>query len=354
MEIGFSQDQLLLQTTVRNFLAGECTPEWVRAQWETETGRSPEFWAQLAEIGVPGLIVGEEHGGLGMDETDLVLLLEEAGRVALAEPVVAGAVGVGLLRGLPDGSLASEWLPKVAAGEAIVVAGHGQSPLIADAHVADLLLLPTAEGDALHAVPRTEARLEAQASNDGSQRLFCVDFAPTDATRVASGDTARALLTEALDRGALGSAAQALGVCDQLIALASEYAGQRVQFGVAIGTFQAVKHMLADVRVKLEYARSHVYRAAHSVAHATRARSVDVSMAKIAACEAALAAGRTSLQVHGAIGYTYEQDVHVWMKRAWSLDLAYGDSVFHRGRLCAGVIDGALPAESFGYSPPGS
>jgi alkylation response protein AidB-like acyl-CoA dehydrogenase len=105
--------------------------------------------------------------------------------------------------------------------------------------------------------------------------------------------------------------------------------------------------------VKIEYARSHVYRSAHSVARATSARSVDVSMAKIAACEAALAASRTSLQVHGAIGYTYEQDVHVWMKRAWSLDLAFGDSVFHRARLCSGVIDGAIPAESFGYSPPG-
>ena len=353
MEFGFSEDQLLLQTTLRDFLAGECTPEWVRGQWETETGRSPEFWSQLAEIGVPGLIVAEEHGGLGMDETDLVLLLEEAGRVALAEPVVGSAVGAGLLRGLPDGSLAAEWLPKVAAGAAIVVAGHEQSPLVADAHVADLLLLP-APGDELHAVLRADARLEAQPSNDGSQRLFRVDFDASDTTRVAAGDTARSLLTEALDRGALCSAAQALGVCDQLIVLASEYAGQRVQFGVAIGTFQAVKHMLADVRVKLDYARSHVYRAAHSVAHAAPARSVDVSMAKIAACEAALAAGRTSLQVHGAIGYTYEQDVHVWMKRAWSLDLAFGDSVFHHSRLCAGVIDRTLPAESFGYSPPGS
>ena len=112
--------------------------------------------------------------------------------------------------------------------------------------------------------------------------------------------------------------------------------------------------MLADARVKLEYARSHVYRAAHSVAHDVPTRSVDVSMAKLAASEAALAAGRASLQVHGAIGYTYEQDVHIWMKRAWSLDLAFGDSVFHRGRLCAGVIDRTIPAESFGYSPPGS
>jgi alkylation response protein AidB-like acyl-CoA dehydrogenase len=286
-----------------------------------------------------------------MDETDLVLLLEEVGRVGLAEPLTATAVGVALLRSLSDDALANEWLPKVAAGEAILAVGHPQSPFVADAHVASLLLLP--RDDALYAVPRAAARLEAQPSNDGAQRLFRVDFDPSDAGCVATGDAAQAAVTAAIDRGALCAAAQALGACDQLIALAAEYAGQREQFGVAIGSFQAVKHMLADVRVKLEYARSHVYRAADSVAHDTPARSVDVSMAKIAACEAALAAGRVSLQVHGAIGYTYEQDVHVWMKRAWSLDLAFGDSVFHRNRLCAGVIDGSLPAASFGYAHKG-
>ncbi len=352
MDFGFNSDQLLLQKTVRDFLEGECGAEWVRAQWETETGRSKAFWAQLAEIGVPGLIVSEDYGGLGMDETDLVLLLEEVGRVALAEPIASTAVGAALLTSLPDETLAAEWLPRVAAGEAILALGHPHSPFVADAHVADLLLLPA--GDDLHALPRQATRLEAQPSNDGSQRIFRVGFDASDNTRVATGDTAKTLLAAALDRGAFCCAAQALGVADKLIVLAAEYAGQRVQFGVAIGTFQAVKHMLADARVKLEYARSHVYRAAHSVAHDVPTRSVDVSMAKLAASEAALAAGRASLQVHGAIGYTYEQDVHIWMKRAWSLDLAFGDSVFHRGRLCAGVIDRTIPAESFGYSPPGS
>ena len=134
--------------------------------------------------------------------------------------------------------------------------------------------------------------------------------------------------------------------------MAVDYACQRIQFGSPIGSFQAVKHMLADVKVALEYARSHVYRAAHSVACAVPCRAVDVSMAKLAACEAAIRAAKTSLQVHGAIGYTYEQDVHVWMKRAWSLDLAFGDSVYHRRRLCDAVIDGEPPAQSFGYSPP--
>lgn len=348
MEFGFSEDQRLLQSTVRDFLEGECTPEWVRGQWSTQTGRSPDFWAKLAELGLPGLLVPEAQGGLGMDETDLVLPMEEVGRAALAEPLVGTAVAVALLRSLPAADLADSWLPRVAEGDAILAVGHPESPFVSDAHVADLLLLP--RDAALYAVPGGALRVEAQPSNDGSQRLFRVDFDAGDARRLATGDEATRLMDAALDRGALLSAAQALGVCDRLIVLAADYAGQRKQFGVPIGSFQAVKHMLADVRVKLEYASSHVHRAADSVARALPTRAVDVSMAKIAACEAALAGARASLQVHGAIGYTYEQDVHLWMKRAWSLDLAWGDSVFHRERLCAGVIDRTLPADSFGYS----
>jgi alkylation response protein AidB-like acyl-CoA dehydrogenase len=352
MDFGFSEDQQLLQQTVRDFLDGECTPEWVRAGWETDTGRDPGFWSRLAEIGVPGLLVPEDCGGLGMDEIDAVLIFEEVGRAALAEPLVGTAVGAALLRECGNAALRERWLPGVAEGRATLAVGHSQSPFVADAHVADLLLL--ADGDALHAVARDAASLEAQASNDGSQRLFRVSFEASGATRIAEGEAARGLIDAALDRGALFSAAQALGAADRLITLAAEDAGQRVQFGVAIGTFQAVKHLLADDKVKLEYARSHVYRAAHSVARAVPCRAADVSMAKLAACEAATQAAKTSLQVHGAIGYTYEQDVHIWMKRAWSLDLAYGDSVFHRARLCDAVIDGALPAESFGYSPRGA
>jgi alkylation response protein AidB-like acyl-CoA dehydrogenase len=346
MDFDFSEDQRLLQQAVRDFLEGECPAEWVRAQWETDTGRDDGLWKRLAEVGVPGLLVPEAHGGLGLDETDLVLLLEETGRAALAEPVVATHVGVALLREL-GGELADAWLPKVATGDARLAVGHAGSPFVADAHVADLLFL-SHEG-ALHAVPAERTRVEAQPSVDGGQRLFLVGFDVGEP--VARGERARALLDAALDRGALGSAAEALGVADRLIGLAVDYAGQRKQFGVPIGSFQAVKHMLADVKVELEYARSHVHRAAHSVARGVPTRAVDVSMAKLAACDAAKAAARTSLQVHGAIGYTYEQDVHVWMKRAWSLDLAWGDSVFHRARLAAGVIDRTIPAAAFGFEP---
>ncbi len=108
---------------------------------------------------------------------------------------------------------------------------------------------------------------------------------------------------------------------------------------------------MADLKVDLEYARSHVERAAHSVSKGSDSRSIDVSMAKIAAGEAALRASETSLQVHGALGYTWEQDLHVWMRRAWTLDLAWGETAWHRSRLADALFDDGLPAASFGFEP---
>ena len=212
MEFVFDEDQQLLHSTVRDFLEGEVTPEVVRGLWETETGRSRELWKKLAEIGIPGLLVPEAHGGMGLSELDAVLILEEAGRSGLAEPVIStAAVAVPLLAEL-GGELASAWLPRVAAGEAVVAVGHPVSPFVEDAHVAELLLLP--HGDALHAVTRDAARMTPQPANDPARRIASVEFEPTAATCVAEGARAAALLDAALDRGALACAAGALGAGD--------------------------------------------------------------------------------------------------------------------------------------------
>ena len=351
MRFAFSEDQELLQQTLRDFLAREHTPEHVRERWQSETGCSDEFWSELAALGVPGLLVPEAQGGLGMDELDLVLLLEEAGRAALAEPLVStAAVAAPLLRELGDSELGDRWLRAIAAGEARVAVGHRESPFVCDAQVAELLLLP--RGDELHALEPGDVSIVRQPANDPSHRLFSVDWKPRAASCIAKGEEGSALQAAAFDRGALACAAQQLGVGDRLIELAVSYAAERRQFGVPIGSFQAVKHALANVVVRVEYARSVVYRAAHSVARGGRSRSADVSMAKAAAGEAATAAAKTALQVHGAIGYTWEQDLHIWMRRAWSLDLDWGSGAWHRSRVADAVIDRALPVDSFGYSAP--
>jgi alkylation response protein AidB-like acyl-CoA dehydrogenase len=348
MDFRFTDDQLNFQTTLRKALEKECTPDHLRALWTTQTGRSRERWEKLAELGLLGLLVPEPYGGLGMNEVDLVLLLEETGRAALPEPVVETvAVGAPLLRETP---LAASWLPRVAAGDAILTVGHPLNPFVTDAHVAELLLL--SRGDALHAVPRARVSLRQQSCNDPSRRLFHVDWTPAADTRVAHGAEAQRLLDAACDRAALACAAQQLGVGQQMLDMGVRYATERHQFGKPIGSFQAVKHLLANIAVRLEFARPAVYRAAYAAAHEVPTRAVDVSHAKVAASEAAVLAAKTVHQVYGAMGYTWECDLHIWMKRAWALDTAWGTSAWHRARVADAVIDGRAPAATFGYSAP--
>ena len=141
MDFTFTEDQLLFQDSVRDFLVNEVTPERIRAAWESDSGRDNALWQQLAELGLTGMTVPEEHGGLGMNELDFILLAQECGYVALPEPLVHTVlVAVPMLREI-GGELAAQWLPKVAAGDAKVVVGLEQNLLVEDAHVADLLLL---------------------------------------------------------------------------------------------------------------------------------------------------------------------------------------------------------------------
>jgi alkylation response protein AidB-like acyl-CoA dehydrogenase len=337
MRFAFTEDQRLFQHTVRDLLTKECPPEEVRALWSDPVGRSRQRWSKLAEMGVLGLLVGANHGGMAMDEVDLVLLLEETGRVALPEPIVeTAAVAVRLLQEAGSAEIRDQWLPAIASGEAMVSVGlDAAGPYVADAHVADLLLLQ--HGAELHAVAPGDVSLVAQPSVDGARRIFTVDWVPSPRTLVS---TAAEPVAAAFDRGALGTAAQLLGIADHMIELTAEYARQREQFGKPIGSFQAVKHLLADALLKLDFARPAVYRAAWSVARAEATRARDVSIAKAFAGEAADRVARASLQIHGAIGYTWEHDLHLWMKKGWTLSAAWGDAAWHRERVAAQLVDG--------------
>jgi alkylation response protein AidB-like acyl-CoA dehydrogenase len=326
----FTDDQVLFRDAVRDLLEKECPPSHVRAMWESDTGRSPELWEKLAGMGVVGLTVPESHGGLGLDEVDLVLILEASGRAALPEPLVeTTAVGAPLL--VDVGAL--DRLPR----DGIVSVGLAALPYVTDAHVADLLVLQ--RDDELHALTRHDVELTPQPSVDGARRAFTVAWEVGDGTRLAAGDAARTAAARAFDRGALAVAAQLLGVADRLIEIAADYAREREQFGKPIGSFQAVKHHLANALLALEFARPVTYRAAHSVAHDNPDRATHVSMAKAYASDAATLAARTALQVHGAIGYTWEHDLHLWLKRAWSLAAAWGDAALHRTRVADAVLD---------------
>jgi alkylation response protein AidB-like acyl-CoA dehydrogenase len=341
MDFTFSDDQLLFQEGVRDFLTNEITPDKVRELWETDSGRCDQLWAQLTELGLTGLTVPEAFGGMGMNEVDFVLLAQECGYVALPEPLVQTVlVAVPTLVDSSNEDLKAAWLPKVAEGTAKIAVGLQSNLLVEDAHIADLMLLEKA--GALYAVEKGEAELEYNQSVDPSRKLFQVSFNEDNATLVADGEEAQALISSALNRGALGCAAQALGLTQRMIDLSVQYTSDRTQFGVAIGTFQAVKHRMANVAVPLEYSKATVARAAYAVAHKLSSAAENVSHAKSMACEASLLGAKNAIQVHGAMGYTWEVDLHIYMKKAWALDKDWGDQAFHKARVADAIFtDGA-------------
>jgi alkylation response protein AidB-like acyl-CoA dehydrogenase len=337
----FTDEQRTFQSTVRDFLAKECSPEEVRAAWDGDSGLSRTRWRGLAELGLTGVLLPEDAGGLGMDEVDLVLAIEETGRAALPDPIVdTAAVAAPLLAEAAEAEFRKRWLAPVAEGSAVFVIQKGGKPHIADAHVADLVVL--VHDDEVHALTPSELTLEAQESVDGSRKLFSVDWHRTSDSLVASGERGWTAVNRGFDRGVLFTAAQQIGLADRMLDMTVDYVRERQQFGVAIGSFQAVKHRLTDVLLALEFARPLVYRAAYSLAEDAPTRSRDVSMAKAYAGKAARAAARAALQCHGAIGYTVEYDLHLFMKRAWALEATWGDTAWHRERVATAVL-GAPP-----------
>lgn len=337
MDFTFSEDQLLFQESVRDFLINEVTPATIRAAWQTESGRSDVLWQQFVEMGLTGITVPEAFGGLGMNELDFVLLAQEAGYVALAEPLVHSAlVAVPTIVNCGNAEFAAQWLPKIAAGEAKAVVGLELNGLVEDAHIADVLILEKA--GAVYALESNAVELRYNESIDVGRKLFAVEFNADAALKLADGQQAKDLIEFALNRGALAAAAQALGVTQRMIDMSVQYTSDRKQFGVAIGSFQAVKHHMANIAYKLEYAKTPVYRAAYALANGLKTASHNVSHAKVVACEVADFAAKNSIQVHGAMGYTWEVDLHIFMKRAWALNNNYGTAGFHKQRIAEFVF----------------
>ena len=342
MDFTFTEDQLSLRDAIHKFLMVEAAPEMLRDIWETESGRSAELRAKLADQGLTAFSVPEAYGGMGLGDVDWVLIHQELGYYAIPDSLVATAyLAVHLLKGLPDGhKLKEDWLPKIANGQARVALGNGTNPFVADAANADLLLL--GHDDELHALKPSQVKLTPQPSIDASRRLSKVEWTPSEFTRVADAALGKALWLGALDRAGLAISAGLLGLAQRMLDLGTDYAAQRKQFGKPIGSFQAVKHHLADVTVKIEFARPLVQRAAHSLASDHPLASVHVSQARLAAGEAARLAARKSIQVHGAMGYTWEADLQMFMKRAWALDATWGDAIFHKARVAEAIFaDGA-------------
>lgn len=324
MDFRFTPDQVDLRDGIRVFLEGEHGPDTLR-RLDAGGGRDPGLRRKLVEMGLTGLLVPEAHGGMGLGLVEAALVAVELGRANVSEPIVdSGFVAAPLLAGDPMMQAA------IASGETVVALQHPLNPWVADLDSATHLLC----GARLHAAPDAPRPME---SVDPLRRLFRPDGErlPNDRMR---------------DLAALAAAAQLIGGAARMLDLATDYAKLREQFGQAIGGFQAVKHLLATVSVRIAFAEPLLWRAAWTLQQQDARAPVHVAQAKVAATDAAMLAGETAIQVHGAMGYTYEVDLHFWMKRSWALAGAWGDRAFHLARMDDAVIGGGMaigPDQSF-------
>jgi alkylation response protein AidB-like acyl-CoA dehydrogenase len=313
MRFDLDEQQRDFAASIDAALAAADLPAAVRAWAAGDTAPGRKVWAQLADLGVTALAVPERYDGIEAHPVDLVVAAERLGRWCVPGPVTESIAVAPILLADDDRSAA------LAAGELIAtVAMPPKVPRALDAHAAGVVLV-AADGAVRDGAAGTQHE-----SVDPSRKLFDVS---------ASGEPRPADVDRAYEFGALTTAAQLVGAAQALLDASVEYAKQRIQFGKVIGTYQAIKHKLADVHIAIELARPLVYGAALSLANSASEAARDVSAAKVAAADAALLAARSALQTHGAIGFTQEHDLSLWLLRVQALRPAWGDPTWHRRRV---------------------
>ncbi len=332
MQFEFTEEQKLIASMVEEFARSEGASEKVRAAMATDTGFLPETWQTLAvELGLCGLLVPEASGGQGLGMVEAAVVFEQLGKTLLPSPLLTTAVlGVSVLKALSQ----SAALEKIAAGEhkvTVACLDGGRAEFVPDASAADRLILWDRQSAVLSLVANGSEGLQIEAvpTLDQTRRLAHVSVADSGVLtrhRIASGDAAAAAVQGAHDLARIALGAEAAGAAETCLARTVEYAGERVQFGRAIGSFQAVKHQLADMMVSVEAAISAVYLAACAASEDTADLRQMAALAKVQASEAfSFCAGRM-IQLHGGIGFTWEHDGHLYFKRARATASLFGSN----------------------------
>ena len=357
MRFAFSDEQEQLRLAVRRFLADQSPTSEVRRLMETDTGYDTSVWQRLADdLAVTGVHIPEAYGGQGFTFAELAIVVEEMGRALLCAPYFSSSV-LAATAILNAGSEADkgEWLPAIASGkrlaalavaepngrrdasglETTVTRGrlNGTKSFVVDGHTADILIVATAQS--FYAVEATAPGVSRRllTTIDATRKLARIDFDDVQARPIGDAGTAAAALARTLDLAAVALANEMVGGAQALLESAIAYANMRVQFGRAVGSFQAIKHRCADLLLDVELAKSAAYQAAEAAAANDADLPALASLAKAAASDAYMRAARDCIQIHGGIGFTWDNDTHLWYKRAKSSEAFLGDAAHHREKL---------------------
>lgn len=358
MEFGLSESQELLKDSARKFFAGECPSAEVRRLLETDTAFDAGLWSKLTDQGYTGIFFPEEYGGVGLGRVELIFLMEEAGRALLPGPffstvalagsvldVVAGAeqkkkylapicqgaarATVAILEASASWNLSSLQL-STAKGKL-----GGEKLFVSDAGVADFLIVVARDGVFAVDAQASGLKISPMSAMDFTRKLYTVQFNNTPAEKIGELSD----LPQAIDVATVALAAEMVGGMQRSLDITVEYAKTRKQFGKPIGMFQAVQHQCADMYLETESSRSAVYYAAWALEKNAPDAAAAVSIAKMYASDASRTVGNRAIQIHGGMGFTWENDLHLYYRRAKASETAFGDATFHRERLAQLVID---------------
>ena len=337
MDFSLTEEQLMLQRTVRDLLQKECTKDVLAKGWEDESYFPKDVWGSLADVGVFSIMVPESDGGLGLGCTEMSLILLEAGEVALPCPLLESTmIGLPLIEPITKDDRKKEWTQMVCDGKGVVGFGLTPNEPISFANHVNILLVQ--ENDFLYACQPTKDQLQRVESVDRNRKLFQLDWPNVKKEVISAGQHVVRQMTLARMRGALGTSALLLGLSRAVLNQTVDYVKQRHQFSRPIGSFQAVKHQLSNARIELEFALPNLYRGAIALDEQESQASLYVGLAKYSAIHAARLCARTALQAHGAIGYTTEYALHYWLKRIWCLTAAWGDVTYCENQMAQNIL----------------
>jgi alkylation response protein AidB-like acyl-CoA dehydrogenase len=361
MDFDFSPEQHALRDAVRSTLANAAPSDYVRAMLEDERGFTDELWSALSELGWTGVLIPEEHGGLGLGLVDMVVLQEEMGKLPLPGPFFSSAIFAtlaarrlgadellaDLASGAQRGTVAIEETssrdPLAGVQTRATPAGDGWTldgvkPVVLDGHTADWVIVAARTDEGLGAFLVTSPQATPVKTFDDTRKTARLAFEGTPARRLGTGDATPAL-RRVMDDAAVALAAELVGCCEQALALASDYASVREQFGRPIGKFQAIRHMAAEMLQRTELTRVGTHYAAwvSDTDQADRERAA--AMIKAWAAESAISVTGDCIQIHGGVGFTWEADPHLFYKRAKSNDLLFGQQGWQRTRVADLFVD---------------